>query len=191
MEILRFDGKGSSSANGKKSSKGMLAIGLVATLFGIGSAFASSTIQINSNAPIALGQGVTAVTACDTSISITPKTSMRVVVAGPTFYLDTITVSNVDTATTSTETGLGCKDKYFDLQIFNSASPVAAYSCTELNYLTPKTVAIAPTGTTPVTCTDSTISFQIRGTASTFAIPFTNVLSDFSYVTLVSREPTA
>jgi hypothetical protein len=186
MEILRFDSSGSTSTNGKKSSKGMLAIGLVATLFGIGSAFASSTITINSSAPIALGQGVTAITACDTSISITPKTSMQVDGSGPKFYLDTITVSSVDTSTTNTSTGLGCQDKFFDLQIFNVADPVAAYTCTELNYLTPRTVAIS-SGTAPVSCTDSTISFQILGTSSSFEIPFAEVLSDFSYLTLVSR----
>ena len=189
MEILRFDSSGSTSTNGKKSSKGMLAIGLIATLFGIGSAFASSTIVINDDAAIALGQGVTAVTACDTTISIVPQTAMRVGVEGPKFYVDTITVSNVDTSTTSTTEptkGQGCQDKFFDLQIFTVA-PVAAYTCAALNYSAPKTVAIS-SGTAPVTCVGSTISFQILGTNSTFAIPFSNFESDFSYITLVSRD---
>ena len=194
MEILRFDDAGNSTPQRKKSSKGMLAVGLVATLFGISSAFASSTITINSDAPIALGQGVTAVTACDTAISVTPKSAMRVGVNGPKFYLDTITVSNVDNSATNSTTGLGCKDKIFDLQIFNTDSPtVSAYSCAALNYLSPKTVSITPSGDTPATCSGSTISFRVLGsiTDPVFAIPFSNVLADISYFTLVSRDPTA
>lgn len=188
MEILRFDGQSGTSAQGKKSSKGMLAIGLVATLFGIGSAFASSTITINTNAPIALGQGVTAVTACDTNISITPATAMRVGVGGPKFYLDTVTVSAVDTSTTNTSTGLGCKEKYFDLQIFDTATAVTAYSCPALGYTSSKTVSTSE-GAKPVTCSDSTISFQILGTRSSFEIPFSDFEAAFSYITLVSRDP--
>jgi hypothetical protein len=193
MEILRFDDAGSSTPQRKKSSKGMLVVGLVATLFGISSAFASSTITINSNAPVALGQGVTAVTACDTAISVTPKSAMRVGVSGPKFYLDTITVSNVDNSATDATTGLGCKDKIFDLQIFNTDSPtVTAYSCTALNYSSPKTVSITPSGDTPATCSGSTISFRVLGTIinPVFAIPFSDVLADISYFTLVSRDPT-
>lgn len=192
MEILRFDDAGSSTPKRKKSSKGTLVVGLVATLFGISSAFASSTITINSNTPVALGQGVTAVTACDTDISVTPKSAMRVGVSGPKFYLDTITVSNVDNSATNAETGLGCKDKIFDLQIFNTDSPtVTAYSCVQLNYLSPKTVSISPSGNTPATCSGSTISFQVLGSITNpiFSIPFTNVLADISYFTLVSRDP--
>ena len=193
MEILRFDGAGTPSQPRKKSSRGMLVVGLVATLFGISSAFASSTITINSNAPVALGQGVTAVTACDTAISVTPKSAMRVGVSGPKFYLDTITVSNVDNSATDATTGLGCKDKIFDLQIFNTDSPtVTAYSCTALNYSSPKTVSITPSGDTPATCSGSTISFRVLGTIvnPVFAIPFSDVLADISYFTLVSRDPT-
>lgn len=187
MEILRFDGAGGSSAQGKKSSKGLLAIGLVATLFGIGSAFASSTITINSNAPIALGQGVTAVTACDENISIAPTTNMRVGDSGPKFYIDTITVSNVDTSTTVA--GIGCKDKAFDLQIFNADTVTAtAYSCSVMGNF-PQSVLGTKTG---ATCTTESkkISFTIDGSRSTFAIQFSNFDAAIGYITLVSREVT-
>jgi hypothetical protein len=187
MEILRFDSSGSTSTNGKKSSKGMLAIGLIATLFGIGSAFASSTIVINDDAAIALGQGVTAVTACDTTISIVPQTAMRVGVEGPKFYVDTITVSNVDTSTTSTTEptkGQGCQDKFFDLQVFKTAEDdsVSAYSCAAMGY---------PVMDPAFTCDSlsNTISFEITALATSYAVPFNNFESDFSYVTLVSRNP--
>jgi len=185
MEILRFDGQSGISAQGKKSSKGMLAIGLVATLFGFGSAFASSTITINSNAPIALGQGVTAVTACDENISIAPTTNMRVGGSGPKFYVDTITVSNIDTSTTSTA-GVGCLNKYFDLQIFDTSTVAAAHSCSALGSFTTKTVAGS---NSPATCgVDNKISFDINGTSTSIAIPFTNFEAAISYITLVSRD---
>ena len=184
MEILRFDGNGSSSANGKKSSKGMIAIGLVATLFGIGSAFASSTITINDKAAIALGQGVTAVTACDEDIRVDPLTEMRVEEAGPKFYLDTITVSGVNNAVTDTITAVGCRDKFFDLQVFKTATDgsVSAYSCTEMGY---------PVTDGAFTCNapSKTISFEILSTATSYEVPFKDFKSDFSYVTLVSRNP--
>jgi hypothetical protein len=184
MEILRFDSSGSTSTNSKKSSKGMLAIGLVATLFGIGSAFASSTITINGDAPIALGQGVTAVTACDPGISIVPETAMRVGVDGPIFYLDTINVSEVNNAVTDSTTALGCRDKFFDLQIFKTADDgsVSAYDCSEMGY---------PVSDAAFTCNapSKTISFVILSTATSYAVPFDDFKSDFSYVTLVSRDP--
>ena len=185
MEILRFEGQSGTSANGKKSSKGMLAIGLVATLFGIGSAFASSTIQINNDAAIALGQGVTAVTACDDEISVDPLTAMRVNDAGPKFYLDTITVSGVNNSVTDTTTAIGCRGNFFDLQVFKTADDdsVSAYGCTEMGY---------PIGvSSPFNCDSGTkkISFEITSSATSYSVPFANFESDFSYITLVSRDP--
>jgi hypothetical protein len=184
MEILRFDGSGSTSTNGKKSSKGMLAIGLIATLFGIGSAFASSTIVINDDAAIALGQGVTAVTACDDELRIDPSTAMRVDEVGPKFYLENITVSEVNNSVTDPITAIGCRDNFFDLQVFKTAEDdsVSAYSCAAMGY---------PVMDPAFTCDSlsNTISFEITALATSYAVPFNNFESDFSYVTLVSRNP--
>jgi hypothetical protein len=76
MEILRFEEAGSPTPLRKKSSKGLIAIGLVATLFGISSAFASSTITINGTNQVALGQGVVTVSGCDTNIGFKPLTKL-------------------------------------------------------------------------------------------------------------------
>jgi hypothetical protein len=185
MEILRFDGQSGTSAQGKKSSKGMLAIGLVATLFGIGSAFASSTIQINNDTAIALGQGVTAVTACDDEIGVDPLTAMRVNDAGPKFYLDTITVSGVNNSVTDTTTAIGCRDNFFDLQVFKTADDdsVSPYGCTEMGY--------PAVGGATFSCdlVTNKISFEITSSATSYSVPFANFESDFSYITLVSRDP--
>ena len=196
MEILRFDDAGSSTPQRKKSSKGMLVVGLVATLFGISSAFASSTIQINGNAPIALGQGVTAVTACDEAIDVSPKTIMSTKSGSPVFYLETITVTNVDTRTASA--GVGCGTKHFDLQVFNGATTAVAYDCTVLK----NTGGVSITGfasyasdASTSSCSGTTVSFVIPASSTSglpanpvFNIPFADGPYDIGYITLVSRD---
>ena len=76
MEILRFEQVPESAPQRKKSSRGFLALGLVAALFGISTAFASSTIQINTDNTVALGQGVVTVSGCDTNIGFNPVTEL-------------------------------------------------------------------------------------------------------------------
>lgn len=76
MEILRFEDEARLAPSRKKSSRGLLVTGLIATLFGISSAFASSTIQINGGNAINLSQGVQAVTGCDPQIGLFPQTQL-------------------------------------------------------------------------------------------------------------------
>jgi hypothetical protein len=193
MEILRFDDGGTPSHPRKKSSRGMLVVGLVATLFGISSAFASSTIAINGNAPIALGQGVSFVTGCDSTISVSPRTSMVVKDTTPTFFLDSIEITNVDTRTAGAD-GLGCANKTFDVQIYRLAGSTTAYTCLELNRTSPFSVTYEDVVTQSIvgTCADSKVSFTIptgiNATNPVFTIPFTEAPSDMNYVTLVSRN---
>ena len=196
MEILRFEEVGSPTPLRKKSSRGMIIAGLVATLFGIGSAFASTSISINSGNAVGVGSGVSLVTACDTAITLAPHS---VVVtggdSGPVFNTDYIAISNVDTATTSVSTGLGCGGQYFDLQVFTGAtSSAVAYTCTQLNHVAGFNVTYVD-GTSKnisATCSSSIISFQIpTGIAAAnpvFTVPFTSATLDISYLTLVSRS---
>jgi hypothetical protein len=76
MEILRFEEAPSGAPKRKKSSRSFLALGLVATLFGISTAFASSTITINSDNNVNLGQGVVTVSGCDSNIGFKPVTKL-------------------------------------------------------------------------------------------------------------------
>ena len=110
---------------------------------------------------------------------------MRVNDAGPKFYLDTITVSGVNNSVTDTTTAIGCRDNFFDLQVFKTADDdsVSPYSCTEMGY---------PIGiSSPFNCDPikKTISFEITASATSYSVPFANFESDFSYITLVSRDP--
>jgi len=76
MEILRFEEAPTGAPKRKKSSRSFLALGLVATLFGISTAFASSTIAINNGTNVQLGQGVVTVSGCDSNIGFKPVTKL-------------------------------------------------------------------------------------------------------------------
>jgi hypothetical protein len=90
MEILRFDEVSTSAPKRKKSSKGYLAVGFVATLFGISSAFATNSITINNNAEISLGQGISTFTTCDDKIAVIPATTLNDALT--TFGLTQVTI---------------------------------------------------------------------------------------------------
>jgi len=196
MEILRFEEAGSPTPRRKKSSRGLIIAGLVATLFGIGSAFASTSISINSGSAVGIGSGVSLVTACDTAITVAPHSEVVTGGAsGPVFNTDNIALSNIDTATTNASTGLGCGGQYFDLQVFTGATTSALpYTCSQLNHVAGFNVTYTD-GTIKnisATCASSIISFQIpTGIAAAnpvFNVPFTSATLDISYITLVSRS---
>lgn len=198
MEILRFEVQGPTAPHRKQSSRGFLVVGLIATLFGISSAFASSTITINTDNKVNLGQGVVKVSGCDESVNVVPSTKMEINETGtPTFYMDKITISNIDTRTTGSD-GYGCAEKTFDIQIFHSGSGTEAYTCSNLQPISPfsATYELATTQTlSPTSCSDSTLSFTMPS-QSTFAgypnpiftLHFVKAPSDISYITLVSRS---
>ena len=155
MEILRFEEAPTGAPKRKKSSRSFIALGFVATLFGVSTAFASSTITINSDKPIALGQGVSAVLGCDSEITITPDAGLTtatatpepsssasptpdpVVAPAPTFNLSKIVVADINTVVTN-DAGEGCGGVDFKIQVFHTenlsagAKKQTAYTCSEL-----------------------------------------------------------
>lgn len=195
MQILRFEEATSPAPKRKTSSKGYITLGFVAAVFGIGSAFASSTITINSNAPIALGQGVTLVTACDNAISIVPITEMIVEEetpenpGGPTFYMTELQISNINSTSTNSDTGEGCGGKTFDVQIYDGGNE--PYSCEDLHILGGP--ASGPNDLTLLQCTGinaDKLSFDVLEKVgdSKYFITFDKGPSDISFVTLVTRQ---
>lgn len=190
MEILRFEEATTTAPKRKKSSKGYVALGLVATVFGLGSAFASNTIAINGNAPIALGQGVTLVTACDTAISVVPITEMIVEAApvGPTFYMTELQISGIDSTSKNPDTGVGCGGTTFDVQIYDGSN--TPYSCAALNI--GDGPASVPGDLVLPSCTDDNkLSFDVLAAGnSNYIITFDEGPSNISYVTLVTRQTT-
>ena len=137
MEILRFDEPDAPAPKRKRPSKAWLALSLVAALMGVGTAFASSTININGNNLTPLGQGVSTATTCDNTISVTPDAALvlpsptpsssednltqeETVSNAPTFKLGSITIGNVDARSINEVTGVGCAGADFKVQVYKN-----------------------------------------------------------------------
>jgi hypothetical protein len=194
MQILRFEDAPEVAPKRKKSSAGWIGLGLVAALFGVSTAFASSSITINGNAPVALGQGVSTVTACDETINISPSTEMKISAGEPTFFLTSLGISDVDRLAADITSGIGCGGKIFDLQLFYedpADNATKAYNCTYLKLNGDASYLDGTPKTTTAICSDSkiSISIPIGSTAGSWAfdIPFDDGPASINYFTLVSR----
>ena len=122
MEILRFDESDVPAPKRKSASKGWLALGLVATLMGVGTAFASSTINVNGNNLASLGQGVSVVTGCDDNITVSPVSGLDITDESPSFKLSSIQLGDIDLRLRITDTGAdfghGCAGQALKIQVF-------------------------------------------------------------------------
>jgi len=187
MEILRFEEAPSGAPKRKKSSRSFLALGLVATLFGISTAFATTTININADAPISLGQGVNTFTACDTAVGLNPVTSLKDDLASFQFeelvvgydYADGLapedghqiyTIDSHEQRITDPDKGLGCGGVDFKVKFYNSSSTpltcsvllgtIKEYSKDLSDYLD-VTGVNSPTGEAEFKCQGSAIYFKV------------------------------
>jgi hypothetical protein len=216
MEILRFEEATSPAPKRKKSSKGFLTISFVAVLFGVGSAFATTTVAINGGQGVSLGQGVTLAAACDERIGIVPITTMELFgetePLAPTFFLRELEINDIEaqrrTPATETEDAVnGCGGQFFDIQIFNTATTPTAYPCAppagpdfpmnSLEFDGDVKVYEVTRGDPDVEvekiidCDGSTLSFEIIAKDDgdrDYKIVFVRAPSAISYITLVSRE---
>ena len=196
MEILRFEEAAPVAPKRKKSSKGYLTAGFVAALFSVGSAFATTSVQINSGEGVSLGQGVTLATACDTAISIVPITTMTVKSDVPTFFLSELLVNGIDADTGTPASGAtpatyGCGGKFFDMQVFNTDATPAPYTCDALQSDGLAEVFEVGGDEKTITCGDSKLSFQISTAYEgdrNYRIVLKEAPSDISYITLVTRN---
>ena len=126
MQILRFEDAPEVAPKRKKSSAGWIGLGLVAALFGVSTAFANTSIQINGDAPISLAQGVIEVsTACDETITVALESALKEDFAS--FYVGKIRISDID--------GTSCGGKDFKLSFYDTST--TALTCAQL--LTPAT----------------------------------------------------
>ena len=200
MEILRFEEATLTAPKRKKSSKGYLTLGFVAALFSVGSAFATTSIAINEDKGISLGQGVTLAAACDAAISVVPTTAMTVKAGAPVFNLTSLEINAIDAHTPGYNTDkkeLGCGGKVFDVQIFNTATTPIPFSCSDLKLGTSpvaKRTGVTTADAT-LTCTDLNKLTLPVTTASgdvNYKIEFgSDAPTDISYITLVTRQPSA
>jgi hypothetical protein len=196
MEILRFEEASPVAPKRKKSSKGYLTAGFVAALFSVGSAFATTSVQINSGQGVSLGQGVTLAAACDEVISVVPITAMKIKADVPTFYLTELQINGIDTELTDLEVDppvKGCGNKYFDIQIFNPDTKIA-YTCAQLKTSAAFKVYNEDTLTEDSSCEGedlNKLSFKVASSSDvdrTYRIVFDDAPSSISYITLVTRN---
>ena len=201
MEILRFDESDVPAPKRKSASQGWLALGLVATLMGVGTAFASSTITIPT---VSLGQGVAQVTNCDDHVSVSPEATGSVGLDAeskdvPVFRTTSIQISNVDGFIS--ETKPGCAGQDFGIQVFKKYS--SDKPDTRDDSATLKTIScakLAGTGTItsyevlPINCDTATNTIWLAlpspltnggSDKNAFKI-FLDATADIDFVTLVS-----
>jgi hypothetical protein len=202
MEILRFDEAGSSTPQRKKSSRGMLVVGLVATLFGISSAFASSTITINTTNTVDLAQGVVQVTGCDSKIGVQPVTELTKDETGTAIFAVTaVTIGyKYDTSTAGYIDTTECAGKALKIQFYKEiAGTPTALNCSQLTgnvdevgtNLSGK-VSVTQSGTSNATgfkCQNSAITFAVTHTQENinFIDPTLNP-DAFDYITIESTQ---
>lgn len=171
MEILKFDG-GKPSKNRNKLVTVIAGAFLVAA---VGSTFAAN-ITINTNNSLEYGQGLTQAAACDPGLTITPSNRFTNSSNGGTFYLETITVTDTASVTTSTTVGLGnCKGKTLRLRAYGDSG--SALTLTAGSTPTYCDIAIADPGfassLVQASVTNSDCAGTITKLAKGFALGFT------------------
>ena len=165
MEILRFDESDAPAPKRKRPSKAWLALSLVAALMGVGTAFASSTININTTNIASLGQGVASVVGCDDNVGVAPESDVVIIEdTTPAFQLSKINVSDIDrhsklgldpSNVPYTHAGKGCGGSTFKLQVFakdDVSNETVALTCRQLLGITPSISAEGTAWLGNVTC---------------------------------------
>lgn len=203
MQILRFDDEGVKAPNRKKSSRSLLILGLVGALFGISSAFASSTININGTNTIDLAQGVVSVTGCDAKIGVQPVTFLTKDDTGTAiFKVSSVTIGYKYNGTNDGWIDTtSCAGKQMKIQFYKDvAGTPTALTCSQLTGISDAvattlsgkvTVTEANVGAAPTAfkCQNSSIYFDVTHTQEN--INFINPRLDpdaFDYITVESTQ---
>jgi hypothetical protein len=168
MEILSFEGSNGSSK--RKRSNKFVAIATIVALGFMGSTFAAS-ISLNGGADVQYGQGVSSAVACNSDILVTPTNTFD----GTAFNLETITVLDTTTVTTSAVAGLGnCIGKKILIKALNNSN-VSQWSCeVSLNsfssgIVVTQNASLCPTTSFAVAGTGNNKGFSIRNTGTAIA----------------------
>ena len=163
MEILKFENAPAPrKAVAKKSNlKSLAGLATVAAVAVLGSTLAAN-ISLGTGSAIEFGQGVQVATACDSSITLSPRASFVNSSTNPQFFLSTIGFTDVD----GRVAGTGCQGKTFTLNAYGdtSATPLqlATSGSTAVSVAT-----IAINGSTPTTSAGFVIGNTANLSAST------------------------
>ena len=195
MEILRLDESDAPRSGGRKTSVGWIVTGIIAVTLGLGTAFASTSIQINGNQPISLGQGVAATATCDSAISITPSEELTTA-STPTFNMTTLTLGGVDTTAFNPSSGHGCGGKVFKINFYTAGGSLTPISCADFAAPSLAFTLSDDTGTPAHTISCSTYSLFVTVPTVTRASNIISIsglalnpeLNKLDYITLVSQD---
>jgi hypothetical protein len=125
MEILKFENAPAprKSAPKKSNLKSLAGLATVAAVAVLGSTLAAN-ISLGTGSALEFGQGVQVASACDSSITLSPKVTFENG-STPSFKLSTVSFSGID-STAST----GCDGKTLQLNAYGdtSATPLALSS---------------------------------------------------------------
>jgi hypothetical protein len=203
MQILRFDDEGVKAPNRKKSSRSFLILGFIGALFGISSAFASSTININGTNTIDLAQGVVSVTGCDAKIGVQPVTLLTKDDTGTAiFRVSAVTIgykyNNTDDGWIDTTS---CSGKQMKIQFYKNIVGVpTALTCTQLTSVADSlsaglagkvsvTEANVGAASTAFKCQGSAIYFDVTHTQENINFIDPRLDPDaFDYITVESTQ---
>jgi len=180
MEILSFEG--SSGSSKRKRNNKFVIVATLAALGFLGSTFAAS-ITLNGGSNVEYGQGVSTAVGCDTDIIVTPGNTFN----GTVFNLETITVLDSTTVTTSATVGLGgCIGKKIMIKALN-ASNTSLWTCdASIDSFSSGIVATAAAGSPG--CASTSFSVAGSGNNKGFAIRNTGTAIPASSVAKITLE---
>jgi hypothetical protein len=162
MEILKFDN--AANPRRKKSGgnlKSLAGLATVAAIAVLGSTLAAN-ISLGSSSSIEFGQGVQVTAACDSEITVTPTARFVNAAGAGSFFLSTISLSNIDATNSTTK----CSGKVFTLNAYDDASAVPLQLATNSSTaVTQATFAI--TGASTGTGSEGVTTTVTGGTGST------------------------
>ncbi len=160
MEILKFENAPAprKSAPKKSNLKSLAGLATVAAVAVLGSTLAAN-ISLGSGSAIEFGQGVQTTSACDSSITLSPKVTFVNSSSNPQFFLSTVSFTGVDSQVS------GCQGKTLTLNAYGDSSATPLQLATSgSTAVTAATIGI--TATTPTSAAGTTIS-NVSGNAST------------------------
>jgi hypothetical protein len=175
---------------GKKRETRNLKIALgVATLIllpTIGSTLAA-TVTIGTSNTLEFAQGITATTACDSSIKLQPVSSLN----GSGVFI----ISGIELSTLNNASNGGCAGKFFTLKVVNSSAGLvnitngASGAATQVKFQMPSTCAVAAIVDTPDTnATVATISCDVETGSVTVTFATSVLATSLDKLTLESAS---
>jgi hypothetical protein len=120
---LNLSGNGDGKSRRVKPWQVIVGVFALIMVPAIGNTFAGSiTVNANGGNKVEFGQGITGAVACDSDVTITP--SARYDSGTALFYLESITVSNIDFSSSATDSCLG---KTIKLAIIDSVGATSQW----------------------------------------------------------------